>query len=227
LITARLGLWQLERAGEKQALAEQIESRSRLPPLDAAGLPARTASPEVLAALHSRIGHIAGSWLPGSTVFLDNRQLNGRPGFFVITALQLEGRQDMLLVQRGWVARDVTDRLKVPEVPTPSGRVLVTGRIAPPPARLYDFGGDEQGAVRQNIDVDQRSAELGVRLLRLSLLQTAPSGPATSDDMQRDWPAPAVGIHKHHGYAFQWFALSALTAGLYVWFQVLRPRRRR
>jgi surfeit locus 1 family protein len=31
-------------------------------------------------------------------------------------------------------------------------------------------------------------------------------------------------VGKHHGYAFQWFALSALIAGLYVWFQLLRPR---
>jgi surfeit locus 1 family protein len=33
-------------------------------------------------------------------------------------------------------------------------------------------------------------------------------------------------VHKHYGYAFQWFALSALTCGLYAWFQLIRPRRR-
>ena len=37
---------------------------------------------------------------------------------------------------------------------------------------------------------------------------------------------PAAGVDKHHGYAFQWFALCALTAGLYVWFQIIQPRRR-
>ena len=37
----------------------------------------------------------------------------------------------------------------------------------------------------------------------------------------------AAGVHKHYGYAFQWFALSALILGLYVWFQLIRPRRAR
>jgi surfeit locus 1 family protein len=38
---------------------------------------------------------------------------------------------------------------------------------------------------------------------------------------------PAVDVHKHYGYAVQWFSLTALITGLYVWFQLLRPRRRR
>ena len=38
--------------------------------------------------------------------------------------------------------------------------------------------------------------------------------------------APAADVHKHYGYAFQWFALCALIVGLYVWFQLIRPRRR-
>ena len=46
------------------------------------------------------------------------------------------------------------------------------------------------------------------------------------DGLARDWPAPATGVETHHGYAFQWFALSALITGLYVWFQLIRPRRR-
>ena len=39
------------------------------------------------------------------------------------------------------------------------------------------------------------------------------------------WPAPAVNVQKHYGYAFQWFAMSALVVGLYVWFQLIRPQR--
>lgn len=45
-----------------------------------------------------------------------------------------------------------------------------------------------------------------------------------TDGLQRDWPQPAADVHKHYGYAFQWFALSALTLILYVWFQIIRPR---
>jgi surfeit locus 1 family protein len=34
-------------------------------------------------------------------------------------------------------------------------------------------------------------------------------------------------VHKNLGYAVQWFALAALMTGLYVWFQLVRPRLRR
>ena len=40
-----------------------------------------------------------------------------------------------------------------------------------------------------------------------------------SEGLQRDWDAPDTGVDKHHGYAFQWFALCALLVGLYAWFQ--------
>ena len=47
-----------------------------------------------------------------------------------------------------------------------------------------------------------------------------------SSSCWRDWPAPATDVHKHHGYAFQWFGLSTLFTLLYVWFQIIAPRRR-
>ena len=56
---------------------------------------------------------------------------------------------------------------------------------------------------------------------------TAATAPPVADDgLLRQWPAVAIDVGKHHGYAFQWFALCALITGLYVWFQLLRPRLR-
>ncbi|MBC8056770.1 MAG: SURF1 family protein, partial [Rhizobiales bacterium] len=62
-------------------------------------------------------------------------------------------------------------------------------------------------------------------LAPLSVLQ-ADSPSTAGDGLLRDWPHPAVDVQKHYGYAFQWFALGALMAGLYVWFQLVRPRLR-
>jgi surfeit locus 1 family protein len=53
------------------------------------------------------------------------------------------------------------------------------------------------------------------------------TSPGNSDGLLRHWPAPDLGLHKHYGYAFQWFALCALILILYVWFQLVRPRLRR
>ena len=47
-----------------------------------------------------------------------------------------------------------------------------------------------------------------------------------SEGLLREWPEAASGAPKHYGYAFQWWALSALIAILYVWFQFIAPRRK-
>lgn len=227
-LTFRLGLWQLDRARQKSALQAQITERAALPPVDAASL--ATLDPTAVASLHGRSAVIDGRWVPDSTVFLDNRQMDGRPGFFAVTAFRLDAHPDtVLLVQRGWAPRDPADRARLPALATPEGTQRLRGRIAPPPTPLYDFGGVDMGPLRQNLDVEQRSRELGVSLLPLSLVQADPvpsDGLPPDGVLARRWAAPAVDIHKHHGYAFQWFALCALTAGLYVWFQLIRPRRR-
>lgn len=218
-LTARLGLWQLARATQKETLQASLDSRSALPPLPVAEL-ARAV--DAATQQHHRRISVAGRWLPQHTVFLENRQFNGRPGFYVLTPLEI-APGDAVMVQRGWAPRDGRDRSLLPEVPTTSGPVLIEARIAPPPGRLYSFATEDRGQLRQNIDLGEFSRETGLVLRPLSLLQV---NAGTAEGLVRDWPAPAVGVHKHYGYAFQWFALCALCAVLYVWFQLIRPRRR-
>ena len=220
-ITARLGVWQLSRAAQKQALQSALDARKHLPAVEDASL----ATTEALAdAQHYRPVRLQGEWRAQATVFLDNRQMDGRPGFYVVTPLVLPGG-DAVLVQRGWAPRDMADRTRVPAVPTPSGRVEVSGQIAPPPARLFDFAGGVAGTIRQNLELAAFSREIGLGLRPMSVQQFDAPGTA-GDGLARRWPAPAVDIHKHYGYAFQWFAMCALMAGLYVWFQLVRPRLR-
>ncbi len=97
------------------------------------------------------------------------------------------------------------------------------GLIAPPPPKLYAFAGAESGAIRQNLDLAEFRARTGLPLL--TALSVRQAGPA-SGGLLRDWAQPGSGVEKHYGYAFQWFALSALIAILYVWFQFIVPRRK-
>lgn len=216
-LTARLGFWQLDRARQKTELQAAIDTRATLPAIDATAL-AREAG--AAAAQHHRPVRLVGRWDAAHTVFLDNRQMDGRPGFYVVTPLVLEGR-DAVLVQRGWVPRDPRERTRLPDVPTPDGVVELQGTIAPPPARLFEFEAGGSGPIRQNLDLAVFAAETGLALRPMSVLQQGES----ADGLARRWPRPAVDVAKHHGYAFQWFALAALLTGLYVWFQLLRPRR--
>jgi surfeit locus 1 family protein len=238
-LTARLGVWQLDRARQKLDLQARIEARADLPPLPSADLARDEATAQ---GQHYRRIVLQGRWLAERTVYLDNRQMNARQGFFVVTPLLLADG-DAVLVQRGWSPRDFNDRSRLIPVPTSAGVVQVAGRIAPPPSKLFALAGAETGAIRQNLDLVDFARETGLHLRPLSVQQTGParalvltgeSGPADSvrpapsplldDGLLRQWLAPAVDVSKHHGYAFQWFAMCGLIVGLTAWFQFIRPQ---
>lgn len=220
-LTARLGVWQLGRAQQKLALQAQIDTRSQQPPMQAQALASAAAEAP---GQHYRLVALTGRWLPRHTVYLDNRPMDGRTGFVVVTPLEL-APGDVIVVQRGWVPRDMQDRTRLVPVPTPTGEVRVYGRLAPPPSALLSLGQAEPGVIRQNLDLAEYGREIGVALRPLSV-QQLDDVPDAAGLLKRHWPMPAVNVATNYGYAFQWFALSALIATLYVWFQILRPRRR-
>lgn len=215
--TFSLGQWQLRRAAQKEALQAAIESQANLPVLDARSLTAA----ENLADIIHRQATLKGSWRAEHTVYLDNRPISGKTGFVVVTPLLLEGSSQVILVQRGWVQRDFLDRTRLPDISTPTGPVMVRGRIAPPPSKLYEFKGMESGRIRQNIDIPAFMAQTGLPLLEVSLLQTG----VADEGLLREWAAPNLGVDKHYGYAFQWFGLCSLVVILYGWFQLILPFR--
>lgn len=216
--TLALGLWQWDRAQQKLALQAAIEQRREAAPLTNADL---LAAPPGAADLLHRPVELQGEWLPAHTVYLDNRQMNAKPGFYVVTPLRLAGGNAVVLVQRGWVQRNFARRDQLPPVQTPAGPVTVRGRLAPPPAKLYAFSEEEKGVIRQNLAADRFAVETGLPLLQLSVQQAGPA----SEGLLREWPQAASGADKNYGYAAQWWALAGLIAILYVWFQFIVPRR--
>ena len=221
IATLMLGRWQLSRADQKEAIQSSMERQGELLPLVGQEV---LLSPDPSALLQRRV-LLQGEWLVDKTVFLDNRPMMGRPGLYVVTPMRLEHSQAVVLVQRGGVPRNFMDRMQVPDIRTPVGVVAIEGRIVPPPGKLYEFAGTETGRIRQNLDLASFSAEVGLALPGWTVQQLG----AESDGLLKQWPAASTGVEKHYGYAFQWFALSALIAILYVWFQIVRrfiiPRR--
>jgi surfeit locus 1 family protein len=220
-IALALGRWQLSRAAQKEAIQASIDAGAALPRLTGQALAARA---DQLLQLH-RVVLLRGRWLAQHTVYLDNRQMKNRQGFYVVTPMQLEGSSDVVLVQRGWVARNFFDRTLLPKIETPAAGVEIEGRIAASPSKLFEFEAHDTGLIRQNLDMKSFASEIGTPLLSVSVQQLGPA----SEGLLRDWPPVETGVEKHYGYAFQWFALSALFMILYVWFQIVRrfilPRR--
>ena len=224
-ITSALGFWQLDRAAQKQSLERDWLARQTLPALDGVAA-TQLAEREGWDRTLWRTVRLEGHWQEGATLYLDNRQMEGRPGFYVLTPLRLKNSEQSVLIQRGWVPRRFDDRSALPAVDTPTGPVEVHGQLAPPPAKLYEFGPEPGGPIRQNVDMPSLEREFRLALWPVSVLQTDKPALDAANVLQRAWPRWGAGVEKHHGYAFQWFGLSLLILILYVWFQLIAPRRR-
>lgn len=213
-----LGQWQLGRAVQKLALRDAIAENQAKPQLDNDGFLAMLGTGELL---YRRVT-LTGYWLADATVFLDNRTMNARVGLVVVTPLKLEPSGQVVLVQRGWVARNFLDRQALPHIATPSALVQIEGMVSPPPSRHFDLGGSDNARIRQNLDPKTYGDALGLALSPVSVQESGDE----RDGLSRDWPQPNTGVDTHYGYAFQWFTLSALVALYYFWFQIVKRFRR-
>jgi surfeit locus 1 family protein len=203
-LAGRLGFWQLDRAHQKE-LARQ---------------------PQAAAAQTYRRVRLSGRWINGRTVYLDNRQMGGKVGFFIVTPLLLAESNQAVLVQRGWLPRNFADYEALPRVPTPTGPVEVEGSVAIAPSRMLELGEPASGPIRQNAEPLSYARETGLDLLPLAVIESATPRNA-HDGLDRRWPAPTTGVQTNYGYAFQWFALGSVIVFLYAWFRIVLPLRRR
>jgi surfeit locus 1 family protein len=224
LLTASLGVWQLNRASQKETIAALIKARGQAMPLSNQHLHDSTQSAAPLDGLYYAHAMLQGQWLPEHTIYLDNRQMQGHQGFYVLTPFKLTDTQDILLVQRGWVARNFADRRALPKLNTANDQQSIDVMLTPAPGKLWQFAEDNSSLIRQNVDLKNFAQEKHLALLPLSAQQLANERNA-SDGLLRDWPVINTGVEKHYGYAAQWFGLSLLIAVLTIWFQLIKPRR--
>ena len=223
-ITLRAGFWQMDRAAQKELAQARQQTRAQAQPWINAELAQRlpALAGQTPADVRDQPVQLTGHWLTAHTVYLDNRSMDGRAGFYVASPLALADGT-VVWVQRGWAPRDATDRTRLPAVQTPSANVDVRGRLAAGLSQTFALGGDATGAIRQNLDFAQMQAPFKQPVLSMVVVQTD----APSDGLLRNWPPPASGADKNRAYAVQWFGMAGLILVLYVWFQILRPLIRR
>lgn len=204
-----LGRWQDRRAGEKTALAAELAGGSAAAPL------VLGAAPQAPHVVQYRRVTATGTFVADWPVYLDNRPRDGRAGFYVLMPFRIDGTAMHVLVARGWLPRDAADRQRIAPYPTPQGTITVTGVAKPNAGHVMELGEAppvKAGAIVQNADAASVAAASGLRMQPFVLEQTSPDG--SEGVLLRDWPAPDLGVDKHRGYAFQWYAL-ALTAFLF------------
>lgn len=236
-ITLSLGNWQMRRAQEKLQLQQQRDAAFRLEPVKVPAVPLSEADVQ---AFEKRRASVTGVLLPERSVYIDNRTHKGVAGFHVVTPIKIansgrHGNEPMhLLVLRGWVARDLRERTRLPAVPSPEGSVTLTGTVQRDLAQVLELAASTPPGpgqrIWQNLSLDAYRRWSGLRLQPMLIRQTEPPQVVQGDfddGLVRDWPQPGLDVDRHRGYAFQWYALAAVTAALWIWFVLWRPLIRR
>jgi surfeit locus 1 family protein len=155
-----------------------------------------------------------GRWMPQSTLYVQDRDLGGKRGYWVVTPV-LVGHSAMPVV-RGWAAR--------PEAPAPAEPAQVTGWLQPSEgsgAADADPGDDVIPEMRvasmvQRVDADLYSAfvvQKGVSSGGGALRQVTPES------------IPEVSSTDHLRnllYAFQWWIFGGFA--VYVWVRWCRDQ---
>jgi cytochrome oxidase assembly protein ShyY1 len=211
-----LGFWQLQRAGEKAALAVSFEERQQRQPARLDALWEKPA--QSLAYLPVRL---RGSYLPQAYFLLDNQVRGGQFGYEVLGVLQLADQRGSVLVNRGWVAGDVARRV-LPEVPVVDGPVEITGYVYVAPGAPFLLAEQhlENGWPKRIQAVEMDKLTPAMAALQAGNVFPFPVriNAGQPGALVADWQIVNVSPQKHQAYAVQWFAM----AGVLLLFFVLR-----
>ncbi|MBS3964722.1 MAG: SURF1 family protein [Methylomonas sp.] len=213
IILCSLGAWQIARSEEKRVFLVQqqaaiqrdvIHLNDTLPP----------ASDELRyrrATAHGR--------LDAQHVFLiDNQIVSGKPGYFVLSPFLIDGQQQAIMVNRGWIAAGA-DRKQLPDISIPSEWTSVSGRLNHFPEVGYKLKGaeipsDGWPSLVQLAEADALSQKLGYPVYPFQLELDADWPDAYLRQWKTETPIPP---EKHLAYAVQWFGLALALTCLFIW----------
>ena len=202
----KLGLWQLDRADYKNALLAAYENTAAhlwiTPNLE----------PERYQALE-----VSGRYLDDRQVLIDNIVRSGRIGYFVVTPFAYSPNAPLLLVNRGWVPKDMASGT-LPDMRMPRSSIMVRGRsgdlpkvgIRPGEAFIDTIGWPRIGVWPT---IDEVADQLGEDVLPFVLLLDADE----EYGFTRAWQPRQSGASTHYGYAVQWFAMAAAVLAILAW----------
>lgn len=205
-----LGLWQLDRAKQKEALQAALSERVDELPLDLDLV--RDLGPDD----RFRPARARGHYLPGQQWLQDNRVHAMQAGYHVYSLFELAGSRRTLLVNRGWVPVGAS-RTELPELPLPTGELSLTGQLNPPASvgiALGEVDYRRMGlTVLPYLEIHKLGQAIARDLLPLALvLDEGQPGVLTRDPL----PVTEMGPEKHLGYAVQWFGLATALLMIYV-----------
>ncbi len=206
-LCVRLGIWQVHRLGERKALNRTATAAREKPPVDLRGATEWQAE-----SLVNRWVEARGTYDRSQEIVLRGQAFQGTPGVHVVTPLRLAGRQDAVLVLRGFVPSNDAVRAETGDLSEP-GEVVVRGlglAVASGGGQPIEHAG---GTTWARLDLDALRARMPYPVLPVAVQQVPDSALPRSP---RRLPVAAPSEGSHLGYAVQWFLFAAMSAAFAV-----------
>ena len=211
----KLGFWQYSKAEQKQALQAQYDASSSH---QAEAMPEDLSNPQTI---RYKQVEVTGEYVKQYQILLDNQVEGETAGYHVITPLKVDGKEELVLVDRGWIAAS-DNHADVPQIDVPIGAQKVLGQIWVPSKKFYTLSpqpieNGEWHVLWQNMDMDAYAKAVPMKVLPVAIRMS----PDNQGGFVRNWIRPDDRIATHLGYAYQWFgfAFAAFAIYLFVGFR--------
>lgn len=122
-ILVYLGCWQLQRANQKKILLATIKARANMLPIPISNLQ----NPTLINDRYTSV-IVEGVFLNQYTFLLDNQMYKRKPGFRVLTAMQVPNLEHWIIVDRGWIQQN-GGRANTPQIEPIYGLRKIIGQI--------------------------------------------------------------------------------------------------
>lgn len=205
-----LGLWQLDRAHQKQKMIMAQTQQMRQLPI---AWHALMNNPQQYQQIT-----ITGDYMPFAFL-LDNQHYQHQFGYNVLTPV-LISPDNIVLVDRGWVAGN-TDRRQLPSVTFLQKKVLLTGQVYYPSANPLLLGDAYEQKTNNLVIIESIDTQLISQFLHKSVYpfiirmsKTAANG------YTREWPVVSMPPERHNAYALQWFLMAFVVLIIFIGLHV-------
>lgn len=219
-VMIRLGIWQLDRLDQRRAFNARVFEQQAQPTLDLSG---QSVEDPKLADMEYRQVVVHGVYDPAHQVVLRNQVWENEIGVHILTPLKIDGSDQYVLVNRGWVPLEDYQNGNLGQYDEP-GIVQVKGIIRAPQTRPQ-IGGrvdpipgpGEPPLLAWNVaNVAAIASQTPYPLLPM-YIQQAPDESWTRMPY-RTLPELELTEGPHLGYAFQWFMFATLLAVGYPFY---------
>lgn len=214
----KLGLWQYNKA---QAKLEIQSSYNASLDHESQSLPTNLHDPELWR--HKKV-KIKGHYDTQFQILLDNQVEGSRAGFHVLTPLKIEGSNQYVLVNRGWVPGGATHN-ELPVIETPKQPIEVVGLVWVPSKKIFTLESaaeqNQWNQVWQHMDLARYQRTVAIEVLPVVIKLDSNSN---AGGFIRNWQLPADKIATNMGYAYQWFGFAIASILIFLYTSIKKVR---